>query len=92
MLRSGLDGEQKPRSLGRWTGYCCLSPYPLLQAIQRFEDYNYCKRVELDMFMLYSVVEVKDMVFSVGDLCKWEQNGESLSPARNTKVTGKNRT
>lgn len=41
------------------------------------------------MFMLYSVVEVKDMVFSVGDLCKWEQNGESLSPARNTKVTGK---
>lgn len=28
-LRSGLDGEQKPGSLGRWAGHCpLLSPLP----------------------------------------------------------------
>lgn len=60
-------------------------PHPLLQAVRRLKDYSYCKRVVLDMFMLHSIVEVKDMVFSVGDLCKWEQNVENLSPARNNQ-------
>lgn len=90
--RSGSNGEQKTRSLGRWARYCPASPDHLLHEIQSPEGYNYCESVVLDMLMLHSVVATKDTEFSLGDLCKWEQNVESSSPAGNTKVTRKNRT
>lgn len=58
------------RHLGRWARYCPLSPNPLPHAIQRPEDYNYGKRVVLDMPMLHSVVAMKDNEFSLGDVCE----------------------